>query len=127
MEPTLPPLPAQAVDFRPQATLPKTGVNSDAQVIAKIASAEANPQASVKEQTVELRQAVDHAARQIERFISSMERSVRVSKDGVTGYMIVQLINPQTGEVIRSLPSDELLRIARHFEVLGSVMVNQRA
>jgi uncharacterized FlaG/YvyC family protein len=37
------------------------------------------------------------------------------------------LVDPQTGAVIRSLPPDELLRIARSFEVLGSTMVNQRA
>jgi len=50
-----------------------------------------------------------------------------LSKDSVTGYIIVQLIDPATGQLIRTLPSDELLRIARSFEVLGSVMVNQRA
>jgi flagellar protein FlaG len=120
-------LPSQSVDFKPLPTLPKPAVNPDAEAIAKVARAEVSPQVSVNEQTVELKEAVNHAAQQIERFISSMERSVRVSKDGVTGYMVVQLVNPQTGEVIRTLPSDELLRIARHFEVLGSVMVNQRA
>jgi flagellar protein FlaG len=124
MEPVLP---SQSVDFKPLPTLPKPGVNADAEVIAKVARAEATPQASIKDQTIDLKEAVNHAAQQIERFISSMERSVSISKDGVTGYMVVRLVNPQTGEVIRTLPSDELLRIARHFEVLGSVMVNQRA
>jgi uncharacterized FlaG/YvyC family protein len=41
--------------------------------------------------------------------------------------MVVQLVDPASGEVIRTLPSEELLRIARTFEMLGSVMVNQKA
>ena len=56
-----------------------------------------------------------------------MERQVNVSKDPLTGYIAVQIVNPATGEVIRTLPSDELMRIARSFEQLGSVMVNQKA
>jgi len=56
-----------------------------------------------------------------------MERNVKLGKDETTGYYVVQLIDPQSGQVIRSLPPDELLRIARSFEILGSKMVNQRA
>jgi flagellar protein FlaG len=63
----------------------------------------------------------------IQKFISSMARQVRLSKDPVSGHIVVQLIDPNTGQLIRSLPSDELLRISRSFEMLGSVMVNQRA
>jgi len=56
-----------------------------------------------------------------------MARQVKLSKDPISGHIVVQLIDPATGQLIRSLPSDELLRIARSFETLGSVMVNQRA
>jgi hypothetical protein len=41
--------------------------------------------------------------------------------------MVVQIVDPSSGEVIRTLPSEELLRLARTFETLGNVMVNQRA
>jgi flagellar protein FlaG len=63
----------------------------------------------------------------IEHFISSQQRSLRVSKDAETGHMVVQIVDPSSGEVIRTLPSEELLRLARTFETLGNVMVNQRA
>jgi flagellar protein FlaG len=56
-----------------------------------------------------------------------MERQVQISKDSTTGYISVKIINPSSGEVIRTLPSDELLRIARSFEQLGNVMVDQKA
>jgi flagellar protein FlaG len=73
------------------------------------------------------RDAIEVAARQIQHFVSSMERQVNISRDPLTGYIAVQIVNPATGEVIRTLPSDELMRIARSFEQLGSVMVNQKA
>ena len=69
----------------------------------------------------------EEAMADIQHFISSQQRSVKVSKDEASGYMVVQLVDPASGEVIRTLPSEELLRIARTFEMLGSVMVNQRA
>ena len=37
------------------------------------------------------------------------------------------IIDPDTGEVIRTLPSEELLRLARSFEMLGNKMVHQVA
>ena len=39
----------------------------------------------------------------------------------------IKIINPSSGEVIRTLPSEELLRIARSFDQLGNVMVDQKA
>ena len=41
--------------------------------------------------------------------------------------MIVQLVDPSSGEVIRTLPSEELLRLSRTFEMLGNKMVDQTA
>ncbi|MBM4230087.1 MAG: flagellar protein FlaG [Gammaproteobacteria bacterium] len=81
----------------------------------------------VQKYAVELQQTVEAAAKDIQKFVSSMERNVKLAKDDTTGYYVVQLVDPQSGQVIRSLPPDELLRIARSFEILGSKMVNQRA
>ena len=48
-------------------------------------------------------------------------------RDGATGYIAVDVIDSQTGQLVRRLPGDEFLRIARTFEQRGSVLVNQRA
>lgn len=113
--------------YVPQPTVQKQALNLDAAKVAEAARVPVQPNTSIHEYNGAVKETADQAARDIVRFISSMERQVKVSKDDVTGYMVVQLINPQTGELIRTLPSDELLRIARSFEILGSVMVNQRA
>ena len=35
--------------------------------------------------------------------------------------------NPETGEVVRQLPTEELIRIAKSFEQLNAALVHQRA
>jgi flagellar protein FlaG len=99
----------------------------DAEAVAKVASVPAQPKASIHEFGQDVKQVAEAAMADIQHFISSQQRSVKVSKDEASGYMVVQLVDPASGEVIRTLPSEELLRIARTFEMLGSVMVNQRA
>jgi flagellar protein FlaG len=85
------------------------------------------PSTDVNETGKELKMAAESAMKDIQHFISSQQRSVRISKDETSGHMIVQLVDPDTGEVIRTLPSEELLRLARSFEMLGNKMVHQVA
>jgi len=104
----------------------ETAQASDANVVSKVASVPL-PKTNVRESSQEVRDAAETAMRDIQHFISSQARSVRISKDETSGHMIVQLVDPDTGEVIRTLPSEELLRLARSFEMLGNKMVHQVA
>lgn len=99
---------------------------SDAKTVSKVASVPL-PKSDVKESSQEMRNAAETAMKDIQHFISSQARSVRISKDETSGHMIVQLVDPDSGEVIRTLPSEELLRLARSFEMLGNKMVHQVA
>ena len=98
----------------------------DAKAVSKVASVPL-PKTNVKESSQEVRDAAETAMKDIQHFISSQARSVRISKDETSGHMIVQLVDPDTGDVIRTLPSEELLRLARSFEMLGNKMVHQVA
>jgi flagellar protein FlaG len=104
----------------------ETAPTSDAKAVSKVASVPL-PMTNVKEASQEVRDAADTAMKDIQHFISSQASSVRISKDETSGHMIVQLVDPDTGEVIRTLPSEELLRLARSFEMLGNKMVHQVA
>jgi flagellar protein FlaG len=104
----------------------ETAQTSDANVVSKVASVPL-PKTNVRESSQEVRDAAESAMKDIQHFISSQARSVRISKDETSGHMIVQLVDPDTGEVIRTLPSEELLRLARSFEMLGNKMVHQVA
>ena len=89
--------------------------------------AKANPNLNIDKVTEPTREAIEVAAQQIQHFLTSMERQVQITRDSATGYISVKIINPSSGEVIRTLPSEELLRIARSFAQLGNVMVDQKA
>ena len=104
----------------------ETVQTSDANVVSKVASVPL-PKTNVKESSQDLRDAAETAMKDIQHFISSQASSVRISKDETSGHMIVQLVDPNSGEVIRTLPSEELLRLARSFEMLGNKMVHQVA
>ena len=99
---------------------------SDAKAVSKVASVPL-PKTNVRESSQEVRDAAETAMKDIQHFISSQARSVRIFKDENSGHMIVQLVDPDTGDVIRTLPSEELLRLARSFEMLGNKMVHQVA
>jgi flagellar protein FlaG len=64
---------------------------------------------------------------QLQEFVSSMGRNLNFSVDESTGYNVVRVVNPDTGELIRQLPSEELLKISRDFQRLNNVLVSQRA
>jgi flagellar protein FlaG len=113
--------------FIPKPTLTQPAPNKDAEAVSKSASVPVQPRASTNEFSQDVKQAAEKAMLDIEHFISSQQRSLRVSKDTASGHMVVQIVDPSSGEVIRTLPSEELLRLARTFETLGNVMVNQRA
>jgi len=101
-------------------------VRGDAEVVAAVASLEIKP-STVSETSAPTREVVAKAAQQIQSFVQSMGRNLNFSVDSATGYHVVRVTNPDTGEVIRQLPSEELLRIAQSLAHINSALVNQKA
>jgi flagellar protein FlaG len=98
----------------------------DAEVVKKVATVEIKP-SNVQKESVMTQEAVAKAAAQIQNFVQEMGRNLSFTIDETTGYNVVRVMNPETNEVIRQLPSEELLKIARSMEQLNSVLVNQKA
>jgi flagellar protein FlaG len=112
--------------FLPNLKTTESAPNKDAEAVAKVASVPL-PKSDVKASSQDLKEAAENAMKDIQHFISSQASSVRITKDETSGHMVVKLVDPNTGEVIRTLPSEELLRLARSFEMLGNKMVHQVA
>jgi flagellar protein FlaG len=70
---------------------------------------------------------MEKIAADLQKFVQSMGRNLSFSVDETTGYHIVKVVNPTTGELVRQLPSEELLKIARDFERLHNALVSQKA
>jgi flagellar protein FlaG len=71
--------------------------------------------------------ATGYLGEQIQDFVKSMGRDLNFSVDQTTGYHVVRVVDPNTGEVVRQLPSKELLEIARSMANLQNVLVSQKA
>ena len=99
---------------------------SDAEVVARVASTEIK-QSTVNEASQPTKDVIAKTAQQIESFVQSMGRDLSFSVDSTTGYNVVRVTNPETGEVVRQLPSEELLKIAQSMEQTNSGLVNQKA
>ena len=99
---------------------------SDAEVVAKVAGTIIKP-SNVSEAAQPTQEVVAKTAQQLESFVASMGRDLSFSVDSTTGYHIVRVTNPQTREVVRQLPSEELLKIAESMQATGSGLVNQKA
>lgn len=109
-----------------QARAPQKTVKSDAEIVAQVAATAIKP-SGINEAAQPTREVVAKAAAQLQEFVSSMGRNLNFSIDETTGYNVVKVVNPDTGELIRQLPSEELLKISRDFQRLNNVLVSQRA
>ena len=100
---------------------------SDAEVIAKVVNTEIKP-SNVSQASQPSKDVIAKTAQQLESFVQSMGRDLSFSVDSTTGYNVVRVVNPETGDVVRQLPSEELLKIAQAMEQTNtSGLVNQKA
>lgn len=73
---------------------------------------------------VDTRTAVQAAARQIDSYLKSVGRQVEFRVDDDTNTTVVTVRNTATGEVVRQIPSEEALQLARHLEGGSSALLS---
>lgn len=73
------------------------------------------------------REALEEKAAELSEFMQSRQRDLSFSVDDDTGRTVVKVINAQTEEVVRQIPSEELLEIARRIEDGESGMLELEA
>ena len=133
--PAVAPMPAPAGEARqtsPQGQaqavrVPTPEVKVDAAASAAAEAAKAKANVNVQEYAQATKEVMQVAAQQIQGYLKQSGRNLNVSVDESTGYYVARVVNPETGEVVRSLPSEETLRIARNIDQMRGMLVNQRA
>ena len=76
----------------------------------------ANPPAPHAPADVVAPEQIDAAVAQIANFVKGLGRSLAITVDDRSGNFVVQVQNAQTKEVIRQIPSEEVMRIAAAVE-----------
>ena len=65
---------------------------------------------------------VAKAVERLNQLMSSHERSLRFAIDPSSGRTVITVINDETQEVVRQIPSEDLLQLARELQDLGPLI-----
>jgi len=83
----------------------------------------AREQANPKQPPVD----IEKVARQMETFLKSVSRSLEFHVDDASGRMVCSVRDAQTGDLIRQIPNEEVLRLAELAQDETIVLVNEKA
>jgi len=70
---------------------------------------------------------VKEAARKINEQLNALRQGLEFSVDEATGSTVVRVVDGETGQTIRQIPSEEVLAISRSLERLQGVLLKQEA
>lgn len=73
------------------------------------------------------RQQVDQAMEKMRGALPSVARNLQFSVDEETGRSVVKIVDSSTDEVIRQMPSEELLMIAKALDKFTGLLLKQKA
>ncbi len=73
------------------------------------------------------RQQVEQAVQQIQSYLNDSQRQLQFQVDSGSGRTIVRVVNAETQEVIRQIPSEEMLTLARAIRTSGGSVISQLA
>lgn len=62
------------------------------------------------------REELQEAVAQLNQHIQQIQRDLLFSVDDSSGRTVVQVVNSETDEIVRQIPSEEVLRILRHMQ-----------
>ncbi len=116
----------------PVAASPIASANASASAGAKVAQESVTAAAAGKmtqqpqqpQQPQDVGAAVRAAARQIDSYLKSVGRQVEFRVDDDTGMTVVTVRETATGEVIRQIPNEEVLQLARRFEASSGTLLD---
>ena len=102
----------------PTDTVSEAAQAVDPAIVSKAAevAAAARPEVRVEEFTRPTREVMQRAADQIRGYLTDSGRDMNVFVDDSAGYYVTTVVNPNNGEVVRQIPADETLRIARNVQ-----------
>jgi flagellar protein FlaG len=70
---------------------------------------------------------VESTVSQISDFVQNFQRSLQFSVDEQSGRTVIKVVDSTTEQVIRQIPAEEILRMARHLDSGESLMLVERA
>lgn len=70
---------------------------------------------------------IRQAVAQIQSYLSDSRRALEFQLDATSGRTVIRVVNPESGELIRQIPGEEVLQIAAAIEREGLRLLDRRA
>jgi len=105
----------------PAAPVPQGGAPQPA---AKVSAAVPEPAPRQQPQPEQVQKAVESLKQLVE---AKAPNSLAFSIDDSTGKTIVTITDAETGDMIRQIPSEEMLEIARSLDMMQGMLLQQKA
>lgn len=70
---------------------------------------------------------LNDAAENVQKFVNTINSNLNFRVDDDTGEMVVKVVDATTQDVIRQIPSAEMLAIAKALDRIQGLLVNQKA
>ena len=67
------------------------------------------------------------AVQEIEKFVQSVKRNLEFSIDEASGKVVVKVIASDSGEVVRQIPNEEVLKLANSLNDASSLLFSAKA
>jgi flagellar protein FlaG len=65
---------------------------------------------------------VERAVQRLSELMNETQRSLRFQVDELSGRTVITVLDAETNEVVRQIPSPELLAVVRHLERVGALL-----
>lgn len=105
-----------------------TNAGTGAMLPTRGAPAEAESARPVEASTpAEKQQQLESAVKAVKEFTQPIANNLEFSLDDATGKTIVRVVDTSTKEVLRQIPSEEMLEIAQALDRLQGLLVRQKA
>ncbi|SER24673.1 flagellar protein FlaG [Nitrosomonas sp. Nm51] len=84
-------------------------------------------QAPKIEQDIKLEIPIEQAAEKIKETVNNLAQNLQFSIDDDTGKTVIKVMDAQTQEIIRQIPSQEAISIARTLDKVQGLLLNDEA
>jgi len=72
-------------------------------------------------------QAIEQAVKNVNDFVKPINNTLSFNLDQDTGQTVIKVVDLSTQEVIRQIPSEEMLAIAKALDTMKGLLVQQKA
>jgi len=79
------------------------------------------PKISLKDAILKIKEAIEI----LNETLASKDRSIRFRVDETIDRSIITVVDEKTGEVVRQLPSEEMLQVAHNIENLKGILIKE--